>query len=168
MEITDKISLAIDLAVSMIRTAKFIGIDEESQDALESFVSSLDDEERSELSEKESFSDLKSISSFFDKGAHEASHVVFEIELSGKSKDSFDLNSILVTGPVKKTRILEGEIIERDSVIDPVLQVFYVISEIDHDLVNLIEKHSHRMGAATMDFAINTPSRCNIKKKKFI
>lgn len=163
-----KISSAIDLAVSLIRTAKFIGIDEDSQSALERFVANLDDDELSELNEKQSLSDLKILSSFFDKKAHEATHVIFELSIEISGFKYPDLSQIQVLGPTKGSNILMGEISDSDHMLSSGELVVYVVTEIDHDQCELIERYAHKMKSVNMKISVTAPYKIEVTKKTYI
>lgn len=163
-----KIGLAIDLAVSLIRTAKFIGIDEYSQSVLQEFVAELDDDELDELKEKESLADLKNLSTLFDKKYHEASHVLFELEVPAKSSDALSLNGLSVIGPISRSTVMTGEYAESDSIVYPGVCSVYLICEIDHDAASLIEKYAHKMKGAKFEFSVQAEFPFKIVKKTFI
>lgn len=163
-----KDQLAIDVAAALIKTAEFLGLDEEGQDALSSFISVLSDDESEYLKEKTSKDSFDAVNSLFSIDIHNATLIVFDVEIPIQKKSSLDLSKINVVGLVKNTTISNVSFEDSSSIIFPYLCKIKIISEIDHEKIKVIERTPANTKDISREFSVYLPSEEIKVSKKFI
>lgn len=159
---------AIELAVALIRTSNFIGIDESARNALSNFIESLEEDDLDEMEKISGIDKEMYKNAFFKLDAQNSSYVVLEIDLFLGNNVEIDISDITITGPVKGKSVIKGAVSESNSIKYPYKVGLTFIAEIDRDQLLMIEKSPSLFKTSELDFSVLSKSKIALKSKKFI